>query len=200
MGRRDSGFDITRFRSGDRLYARQIVEEHSPLVRLICGRYAADYDHACDLAQEVWIKVHESGSSYRGSGPFHSWLARLANNVCISDQRSRKRLVRDRRRYAGQLTDADLTCYLPDAWAEGEPGRIHRLVRRAFDDLPPREKQALTLRIIERKRPRAVAADMGITPGTVRSHIHHALRRLRARMDDPADPLSALIRFRTGDS
>lgn len=197
MGRRGSEFDITRFRSGDRLYARQIVEEYTPLVLHICHRYAADYDHRCDLSREVWIQVHESGSSFRGDGPFHSWLARLANNVCISEQRSRTRLDRDLRRYTGRLTDEDRICRPPEPWVEGEVEHLRRLVRQALDDLPPREKQALTLRVIERRPPRRVAEIMRITPDTVRSHVYHALRRLRARMDDPTDPLSALTRFMT---
>lgn len=197
MGSRGSAFDITRFRSGDRPYARQIVEDHSPLVLHICHRYAVDYDHRCDLFQEVWIQVHESGSSYRGKGPFHGWLARLANNVCISEQRSRTRLALDLRRYTGRLTGEDRTCRPPEPWVEGEVERLRRLVRHALDDLPPREKQALTLRVIDRLPPRKVAEIMRITPDTVRSHVHHALRRLRARMDDPTDPLSALTRFMT---
>jgi len=91
-----------------------------------------------------------------------------------------------------RLTDDDRVCRLADKWPEGEAEPLHRLVRQALDDLPPREKQAMTLRIIEGRSPRETAEIMRITPDTVRSHVHHALQRVRARMDDPADPLSAL--------
>lgn len=121
----------------------------------------------------------------------------MATNVCIGDHRWRKRARRDRERYAGLLTGEDQVYHMPDPWEDDETEDFRRLVRKALDDLPPRQKQAVTLRIIEQKRPREAAGIMGITRGTVRSHLHHALRRLRERIEDPSDPLFSLNRFRT---
>ena len=38
---------------------------------------------------------------------------------------------------------------------------------------------------------------MRVRPATVRSHIRHALNRLRKRIEDPQDPLHVLLRARS---
>ena len=188
-------FDAARFLSRDPEYCRQVLREYSPLVLAVCDSYAKDYDHAQDLYQETWLKVYAKARSYRATGSFRAWLGRLARNVCISDFRSRKSAAKRRARYTEELAGKGLVSRTPDPLGDSQRNRLHRTIREAIDELPKRERQALTLRLIEEKSPREVVRIMGVTRATVRSHLRHALLRLRRRMDDPADELSALARL-----
>ncbi|MCY3547843.1 MAG: sigma-70 family RNA polymerase sigma factor [Gemmatimonadetes bacterium] len=188
-------FDAARFVAGGN-YARRVVEENGPLVRTICKGYARDHHHLDDLYQETWLKVYATAGSFRATGTFRGWLSRLTRSVCVSDYRARTAAARNLERYAGQLAVTDTAGADPDPLELTEKQFLHHALREAIDDLPARERQALTLRLIDERRPAEVARQMRIRPATVRSHIRHALNRLRKRIEDPQDPLHVLLRFR----
>ncbi len=188
-------FDAARFVAGGD-YARRIVQENGPLVRTICKGYARDHHHLDDLYQETWLKVYATAGSFRATGTFRGWLSRLARSVCVSDYRARTAAARNLERYAGELAVTDTAGTDPDRLELTERQFLHHVIREAIDDLPSRERQALTLRLIDERSPSEVARLMRIRPATVRSHIRHALGRLRKRIEDPQDPLHVLMRFR----
>ena len=189
-------FDAARFLSRDHDYCRSIVEEHASFVLGVCRLYARDRDHAEDLYQETWLKAYEKARTYRGTGSFRAWLGRLARNVCVSDYRSRTSAARSLELYAGEHAIDDPASRQHDPLEERERAALQRTILDAIDDLPRREGQALTLRLIDEKSPREVARIMRVSPATVRSHVRHAFARLRNRIADPADELSSLTRFR----
>jgi RNA polymerase sigma-70 factor, ECF subfamily len=186
-------FDAERFLTGDRTYVRHVMEEHSPMVMLVCESYARDYDHAQDLYQETWRAVCRSARSYRGPGAFATWLHRVASNVCRSDHRASRTMRETLERWGHDLE--------PGAWAAVDPlvatarRELHRVIHRALPELSDGEREALTLRVLEGRGPGEVASMMGVAPATVRSHIRHALNRLRQMMEDPGHELS---RYRSG--
>ena len=185
-------FDVSRFLSLDQEYCRRVVREYSPLVMSVCNSYARDSDHAQDLYQESWLKVCASARSYRSTGSFRGWLGRLTRNVCVSDFRSRKSAAKGRARYRSEVAGGQPIERTPDPLESRERDERHQTIREALERLPKRERQALSLRLIEQRSPREVARIMGVTPATVRSHIRHAVQRLRKRMIDPGDELSRL--------
>lgn len=189
-------FVPARFIAGG-TYARRIVEENGPLVWTICKGYARDPDHLDDLYQDTWLKVHAAAESFRATGTFRGWLGRLARSVCVSDYRARTAAARNLDRYAGELAVSHATGSGPDPLDRAEDEALHRIVREAIDDLPDRERQALTLRLIDERSPAEAARLMRVRPATVRSHIRHALNRLRKRIEDPQDPLHVLLRARS---
>ena len=188
-------FDAARFVAGGD-YARRVVQENGPLVWTICKGYARDHDHLEDLYQETWLKVFATAGSFRATGTFRGWLSRLARSVCVSDYRARTAAARSLDRYAGELAVSDAAGTDPDPLDLTEKQFLHHAIREAIDDLPARERQALTLRLIDERSPAEVARLMRVRPATVRSHIRHALNRLRRRIEDPQDPLHVLLRFR----
>lgn len=189
-------FDAARFVAGGD-YARRVVQNNGPLVWTICKGYARDPDHLDDLYQETWLKVHATAGSFRATGSFQGWLARLARSVCVSDYRARTAAARSLDRYAGELAASDAPGSGPDPLDRVEDEFFHRVVREAVDDLPARERQALTLRLIDERSPAEAARLMRVRRATVRSHIRHALNRLRKRIEDPQDPLHVLLRVRS---
>lgn len=54
-----------------------------------CLRITGDREHAADLAQEVFIKVHRNLGSFRGHAKFGTWLYSVVRNHCYNALRSR---------------------------------------------------------------------------------------------------------------
>lgn len=187
-----SSFDGARF-IVDGHYARRVVHDHGPLVWAVCKGYARDSDHLDDLYQETWMKVFAAAGSFRGTGSFRGWLARLARSVCVSDYRARRAAAKGLGRYADETAAFESGVRIPDPLARTENEFLKHAIREAIDELPTREREALTLRLIDERGPAEVARLMRVRPATVRSHIRHALGRLRRRIEDPDDPLHALL-------
>ena len=188
-------FEAARF-IADGGYARRVVHDHGPLVWAVCKGYARDPDHLEDLYQETWLKVFAAAGSFRGTGSFRGWLARLARSVCVSDYRARRAAAKGLDRYAGETAAFESGARIPDPLARTESEFLQHGIREAIDELPAREREALTLRLIDERSPAEVARLMRVRPATVRSHIRHALGRLRRRIEDPDDPLHALLGLR----
>lgn len=71
---------------------------------------------------------------------------------------------------------------LPDAVAAPEGGDVvlRGALLRALRTLPVRQRAVVALRYFDDYSERDVAQILGCTAGTVKSHAHRALRRLRA--------------------
>lgn len=180
-------FDADRFLSDDPEYQRQVIDRHSEMVMLVCRSHSADYDHAADLYQRVWLRVFEKLHAYEEGGGFAAWLHRVATNICLDDVRQRSaraRLARgvERAGYEGGHKTIDPL--------EFTARREFQLaLHRAIPQLSDRERTTLILRVIDGRSTQEVADQLSVTPATVRSHLRHALNRLRRIIDDPNSDL-----------
>jgi len=86
-------------------------------------------------------------------------------------------------RVAGVLDDTVAGDHpLPDA--EAERRVLGERLRAALDELPERYRAALVLFDVEGYSQAEIAQILGMAPGTVRSAVFHARRRLRRLMGD----------------
>jgi len=181
-------FNPERFASGDERYAREVVREHEPLVLVICRSFAQDDDHLEDLAQETWKTVCANIDSFRAEGTFRAWLSRVCTRVCLTDVRTRKTRAERAKRYAEESKLLDW--HRIDPLAQTEQRQLQHAIYRALPELSDGERDAVTYRILEGRPPAECAELMGVTQATVRSHLRHAINRLRRMLEDPDHDLS----------
>lgn len=181
-------FDRERFASGDERHVREVVREHEPLVLMICRSFAQDDDHIEDLAQETWTTVYAKIDSFRSEGTFRAWLSRVCTRVCLTDARARKTRAERAKRYAEERKPLDW--HQIDPLAQTGQREFQHAIHRALPELSDGERNAVTYRILEGRSPAECAELMGVTAATVRSHLRHAINRLRRMMEDPEHDLS----------
>jgi RNA polymerase sigma-70 factor (ECF subfamily) len=107
-----------------------------------CVRFCGDRERALDLAQEVFLRLHERLGSFRGESRFSTWLYTLARRVAIN------RGEAERRRRADSLDDLaaeplDLGVDAETATAREQVLAVFRDALRA--DLDPLEAKVLYL-------------------------------------------------------
>lgn len=128
-------------------------------------RCFGDAHAAEDLLQETFLQAarHEERLS-RAVWP-RAWLFAIARNVAVTALRRRR-----------------VTRPLPAEPAAAEPVTDPRLerVREAIGGLPETLRETLELRLRDKLSYEEIAAVLEIPLGTVRSRLHHAMRRLRA--------------------
>ncbi len=154
-----------------------MLERFTAPVRRVTYAILGDADEADDAAQDGVLQALVKLDRYDPTRPFGPWLLRIVANAAID--RRRRRTVR----VAGVLDDTVAGDHpLPDA--EAERRVLGERLRAALDELPERYRAALVLFDVEGYSQAEIAQILGMAPGTVRSAVFHARRRLRRLMGD----------------
>ena len=150
-----------------------MLERESRFVRAIARAMVGSGD-AADLEQDAWLRAIENGA-YGVRRP-RAWLAAIVRSVAFGKMRSDAARVRRERRAARpelEVGDSELVEkaalareLLDEVLALEEPGRS-TLLRRFYLDVAVSE----------------IAAKDGVPVATVRSRLHRALEKLRARLE-----------------
>lgn len=113
---------------------------------LVC-RFTGDAETARDLVQDIFLKVYRAAGSYTPDAGVFTWLYRITANHCINFVQSRKRDPLYAAEEDTAATPAVLSAVSRAANQETslEQQERVRMVRRALDSLPPRQKMAITL-------------------------------------------------------
>ncbi len=144
-----------------------------------------DAEEAKDLAQEAFLKAHRALPRFRGDAKLSTWFFRILVTQAASFMR--RRWVRQRwtALWRGSTDAADLALSAspgPEVEA-GDPG-LRRRIGAALASLPEGQRVAFALVHLEGMTITEAAAIMERAPGTVKSHLHRALRSLRQQLSD----------------
>lgn len=129
-----------------------------------------------DLVQETMLRVHQHIGSYRERGSFQAWVYRIATNAALTELRRR------RYRHADALGPEALAA--PDT-AQPDPGeqldrrKREQAVDAALGALPDEQRVVILLRVRMGLRIAEIAGVVGVPEGTIKSRLHHAVRKLR---------------------
>jgi RNA polymerase sigma-70 factor, ECF subfamily len=169
--------------AGDREAFRAIVERESASVIRACQRILGDRHEAEDAAQEAFVIAYRSLATWRREGPFGAWIARIAVRIALRQAAKRKTVTwidpvgapEVEQRLPGTAPDP-ATIALRSERAEAIRAAVARL------DEPYRETVAL--RFFGERSLNEIADETGRPLGTVKTHLHRGLQRLRASLGD----------------
>lgn len=128
---------------------------------------AEDATH--DAFEAAWRKW----STLRDPSRFDAWFQRILVNTC-----------RNRLRHGGRRRIIDISAHVAAVEDAGIVAVDERSVlREAIAGLQPDDRVVLALRFSQDLTVDQIADVMGLRHGTVKSRLHHAIRRLRDRLD-----------------
>lgn len=144
-------------------------------------RYAhvltADPAAAQDLVQTALIKAMRRWRSIAAMAEPHAYVRRIITTTYLDDRR------RLRRRPAERLTD--IPPELPDAVDPAASVLDLDAIGRALGILTRQQRAVVVLRHLLDLDDDRIAAELGCSPATVRSHAAHAIGRLRGALSYP---------------
>lgn len=158
-----------RVAGGDGDALRLLVERWDGRLRAFLGRQGGT-DDVDDLAQETWLHVVRAAATFDPRRRFSTWLFQIAINCRRDAFRRRRDVPLPPERVAGALGGADPAPAL-DARLDAS---------RLLAALPDDQRSALVLRYYHDLGEEDVAAALGCPRGTVKSRLHHAVRKLVA--------------------
>ncbi len=178
----------------ERAFEALVRRYHSSLLRVAMS-YVRPRSAAEEVVQETWLGVLRGLPTFEGRSSLRTWIFRILVN------QARTRGVRERRTVPfSALGDGDPAVdperFLPDGrWATppaaiagvpeaallGADARAHILA--AIDELPPSQRDVITLRDVEGFTAADVREALGLTEGNERVLLHRARARVRARLE-----------------
>jgi RNA polymerase sigma-70 factor, ECF subfamily len=182
---------------GDRDAFRVLVDRESTSVVRACLRVLGDLHDAEDAAQESFVTAFRSLDTWRGEGSFGAWMARIAVRVALRQLSRRRPVTRidpltvESDASAGSRTPGDrasraaFTAGALDAAGGQDPAAIalrgerESSVRAAVAGLEEPYREVVALRFFGDLSLAEIAAVSGRPLGTVKTHLHRGLGRLR---------------------
>jgi RNA polymerase sigma-70 factor (ECF subfamily) len=145
-----------------------------------CVRTRGDRELAADLVQDTFEAAARAWGTLRGRacGRQRAWLLGTLANKDVSEFRRREAFRRRQpdihARY--QATAADTAAQALNTIAL-------RRAREIIDEMPPRQQKIALMRWQDRMKAGEIAAELGVTEGTVHAHLHTARAKLVAGLE-----------------
>ncbi len=156
-----------------------LVDEYEPVVAATVNSMLGSGDEADDVGQETFIRFYRALDGYREEATLKTYLTRIAINLSLNALKRRKRFI-------ARHVEADPAALMPDTDL-GPAEQLERIelreqVRRAIDELAPKHRAVVTLRLIDGFSTRETAEILGVPSGTVLSRLSRALKSLKPHL------------------
>jgi RNA polymerase sigma factor (sigma-70 family) len=163
--------------TGDQAALARLVARWQPRLLRHAWRLLGDVERAKDRVQEAWMEILRGLARLDDVAAFPAWAYRIATRRC---QREFKRT--DRQEIALEDDEAEDAAQVPES-ASGEFAAEVSIVMGAIGTLPGPQRAALALFYIEELSVAEIAIATDVPPGTVKTRLMHARRKVRAILE-----------------
>jgi len=183
--------------SGEQDAFETLVRRYStPLFNFIC-RFLGDYDQACDVLQQVFLRFYTSLPNLGTAEPFKPWLFQVARNCCVDELRRRKRYAihfsqLETENSEGEttfLTDMADPSPLPEEIMERHD--LQQMLQSAIQSLPPKFRDVVTLRYLAQLSFSEIGRTLHMPEATAKTYFHRAKVLLRKTLSAQIAAVSA---------
>ena len=178
---------VESLREGSERAYEDLIGRFQQPVYALALRLLNDQSEACDVVQEVFLKVFRNVGSFRGQSTLKTWIYRITVNEAHN---ARRWFYRHRRR------EVELDTNPEEArnWKEIIPDRSrspfevavdreqHLMIEAALEKINPIFREAVVLRDITDLAYEEIAEILGVSLGTVKSRILRGREALREEL------------------
>jgi RNA polymerase sigma-70 factor (ECF subfamily) len=178
-----SAFDSPATREGHATLLEEMVAVHQRRIFRVAFRLLGDPDEADSVTQDCFLNAHRAMDRFPADAAGRQrWLIRLVVNLSLDRLRSRKWRWWRGRQPQGNHEDPAMSPRTPEREALSEELRSRLML--ALDRLPSRQRAVFVLRHYEDYPLDRIAAELGLSEGTVKSHLSRALVKLREELKE----------------
>jgi len=178
---------IEQLKQGEETAFKTIVEQWKDMVYNTVLGIVQNETEAEDITQDVFIKVFENISSFKGESKFSTWLYKIATSKALDFLRSRKRKKRfgfmkslfgNGHEEEPQLADF----YHPGVKLDNKERSV--VLFKAIGKLPENQKAAFTLHKLEGLSYQEISEVLNTTVSAVESLMSRAKVNLRKELEE----------------
>lgn len=170
-------FLVAAAMTGDQAALSRLVARWQPRLLRHAWRLLGDAERAKDMVQEAWVEILRGLARLDDVGAFPAWAYRITTRRC---QREFHR--KDREPFATKDDESEGSAEVPES-ASGEFAAELSIVMGAIGTLPGPQRAALALFYIDELSVAEIAIATDVPPGTVKTRLMHARRKVRAILE-----------------
>ncbi len=164
----------------------QLVEAYQHMVYNTALSIVQQQQEAEDIAQEVFIQVHQSIKHFKGEAKISTWLYRITITKSLDWQRHKKR----KKRFAfienlfgsnNEVQHEASDFFHPGIASENKEQSA--ILFKAINELADNQKIAFVLNKVEGLSYQEVADVMNVTVASVEAYLHRAKQNLRKQLE-----------------
>lgn len=150
---------------------REFYERLQPRAVAVARRLVGSPTVAEDLAAEAFARAYSRWQTVRSHPNPDAWLLRVVGNLAVDHVRHESR--RPELRHDGGSADRP-----------GDDAALRVDLARALHRLSGRQQEVVVMRYLIDLTEDDVAVSLGMTTGSVKTHLHRATTKLRAQLGD----------------
>jgi RNA polymerase sigma-70 factor (ECF subfamily) len=160
-------------RRGDDRAMGTLLERYLRPCRAVAIAVTGNEADADDVCQDAFVAAVERIDDCRDPSRFGGWLLQIVRNRA-------RNLVRDG--FLARAVPLDSNARSPGSSpaADAERSDLRSRLLSALGDIDERQREIVLLHDLEGWKHAEIGERLGLSVGTVRWHLHHARRRLRA--------------------
>lgn len=168
------GVLIESAKSGDSKAFSSLVLKHQQSLLRLCMRFTSSQDLAEDIVQDTFIKAYRKLDTFEGRSSFKSWLFQIAINTAKNKLRATKDTV--------NIDNVQIS--IGGLSTEGlEKEGLREMIREFVDELPEKQKTALTLRVYDDLSFKEIADIMECPYDTAKANYRHGLMSIKKNLE-----------------
>ena len=157
----------------------ELFEFFAPRLKAYVMRSGADPASAEELAQEAMVSVWRKAATFDpAKAAVSTWIFAIARNRRIDQVRRENRPTVDEHDLTGEVR------WQEDAFGDIQAAEEQEILARAIASLPAEQAEVIRKAFYEDKSHSAVAEELGLPLGTVKSRIRLALAQLKRSVSE----------------
>jgi RNA polymerase sigma-70 factor (sigma-E family) len=146
---------------------RTVFDRAFPLAERLARRITGDDVASEDIAAEALTRLYARWWRMASADHLDAWVLRVATNLSIDHVRRRRPVQLEAGNVAADLDDSVV---------------LRMALANALGHLPRRQREVVALRYLSDLSEADVAAVLGVTTGSVKTHLHRGLAQLRSAL------------------
>jgi len=161
---------MSRYQQGDAGATMALIDRVSPLLLRFFRAQYSTREHAEDLLQDAWLRIHKARHTHRPGEPALPWLYAIARHVRIDGYRKHQRIGSFEKQFE-QLPEP--------AQQSAAPAHSGPDLEALLAALPAGQREVITLLKVSGLSLEEVALATSSSVGAVKQKAHRAYEKLR---------------------
>lgn len=173
---------MLNYQNGDALAMDELLRRYKNPIYRFAYRLSQNYTEAQDIAQEVFLRIHQCRNSYKPCGKFSTWIFSIAHNLYVSQLRKKRWLVCWPRKKDDPDEVLDFASSGPSPQEVVVNDELSKVLKDCIQGLPFLQKEALILREYEKLNYEEIAKILNKSLGTIKTLLHRARQNLKIKL------------------
>jgi len=168
-----------RLRDGDEQSFAELLNHFQKKVFRYAYQFVRNREDAMEITQETFLRIYRKCDQWQEQTSLSGWIYRITQNLCIDFYRKHNH----RQQLTGSTDDGPELASTEPPWSSA-PDRsedFQQVIDLAEQVLTPQQKTVFFLKHLNGKKLQEIAAQLGISIGTVKTLHHRGIQKLRQR-------------------